>query len=249
MFTIFSAITAEFAVNERIRTKNMNKWRKWHKWIGLFVGIQVMLWISGGVVMSIIPIDMVRGQHLITRPALPETLPALPQNLSQLNIITMRWLLRDQEPILEVQTRQGRTIWFDQQGRGLHPLTSTELSHIVQSQYIGAGDSTTLTQLGEVPREVGGLALPLYRADFNDAIHTSFYLNPISGQVLSVRSDLWRVYDFFWMLHILDFEEREDFNNPLLITLALAAWLFVFTGFVLLYHAIIKPNYRKWQRR
>ena len=34
-----------------------------HKWITLIIGIQVVLWIAGGVVMSWFDIDKVRGAH------------------------------------------------------------------------------------------------------------------------------------------------------------------------------------------
>ncbi len=34
-----------------------------HKWAALIVGLQIVLWISGGVVMSVIAIEVVRGEH------------------------------------------------------------------------------------------------------------------------------------------------------------------------------------------
>ena len=36
-----------------------------HKWLALAVGIQIVLWVMGGVVMSVIPIERVRGEHNI----------------------------------------------------------------------------------------------------------------------------------------------------------------------------------------
>ena len=33
-----------------------------HKWVGVFVGIQVVLWVAGGLVMSAFPIELVRGE-------------------------------------------------------------------------------------------------------------------------------------------------------------------------------------------
>jgi len=34
-----------------------------HKWVALVVGIQVLLWVTGGLVMTAIPIERVRGEH------------------------------------------------------------------------------------------------------------------------------------------------------------------------------------------
>ena len=34
-----------------------------HKWVGLVVGIQVLFWVAGGVVMTVLPIETVRSEH------------------------------------------------------------------------------------------------------------------------------------------------------------------------------------------
>ena len=39
--------------------------RSIHQGLGLLMGIQVVLWISGGFVMSILPIEKVRGEDWI----------------------------------------------------------------------------------------------------------------------------------------------------------------------------------------
>ena len=41
------------------------------------------------------------------------------------------------------------------------------------------------------------------------------YFDAETGQLLTRRTRLWRVYDFMWMLHIMDYQGREDFNHPL----------------------------------
>jgi hypothetical protein len=41
---------------------------------------------------------------------------------------------------------------------------------------------------------------------------------------------MWRVFDFFWMLHIMDYGERENFNSPLLITASVVGWVLAVTG-------------------
>ena len=56
-----------------------------HKWVALIVGIQIMLWIAGGLVMSAIPIEQVRGEHKI---AATESLAASPADLLALEQVT-----------------------------------------------------------------------------------------------------------------------------------------------------------------
>jgi len=93
------------------------------------------------------------------------------------------------------------------------------------------------------------LATPLYQVNFDDWINSTFYINPQSGDISSVRSDIWRLYDFFWMLHIMDYQEREDFNHPILIIAALLSLAFTMTGLLLIYFSIIKPWYARVKYR
>ena len=52
----------------------------------------------------------------------------------------------------------------------------------------------------------------------------TLYISPYSGELLSRRHDLWRGFDFFWMLHIMDYETRDNMNNALL---KVATWMMV----------------------
>jgi uncharacterized iron-regulated membrane protein len=78
--------------------------------------------------------------------------------------------------------------------------------------------------------EIRGQDLPLWRAEFDDGRRTTVYVSPASGQVVARRNNIWRVYDFFWMLHIMDYGGRDNFNHPLLITAAVVAWLLATSG-------------------
>lgn len=228
----------------------MKFWRKWHKWVGFILGVQVLLWISGGVVMSVIPLELVRGNHLIERQQ--GQFSELPRSVS-LDFSrwqAWQWVQRPDQVMLQASDFEGNSHFLHPgTGQSLPAITAEQARERAQQQYLGQGAVKSVTLLEQLPGEVRGLQGPLYRIDFDDWINTSFYLHPYSAKVLSVRSDLWRLFDFFWMLHILDFENRTDFNNPLLISLAIAAWLFTLSGFVLLYHSLVKPNWRKLRHR
>ena len=38
--------------------------RKTHKWIGLVIGVQALLWMISGVYMTAISLDVIHGDHL-----------------------------------------------------------------------------------------------------------------------------------------------------------------------------------------
>ena len=45
--------------------------RKTHKWLGLFIGLQVVIWSLSGLYMTVVHIDTIHGDHLVraTAPA------------------------------------------------------------------------------------------------------------------------------------------------------------------------------------
>jgi len=55
----------------------------------------------------------------------------------------------------------------------------------------------------------------------------------VTGEVTARRNDTWRVYDFLWGLHIMDYRGREDFRHELLIVAAVVAVLTATSGLVL----------------
>ena len=63
--------------------------------------------------------------------------------------------------------------------------------------------------------EYRGRELPLYKViakNIEDS-HINVYQNPYSGEILAIRSQSWRIWDFMWGLHIMDWVERDDISN------------------------------------
>ena len=73
-----------------------------------------------------------------------------------------------------------------------------------------------LVDQANAPSEIQGRKLPLWRIDFEDPGRTSFYVSPDDGALVTRRHDYWRIFDFVWMLHIMDYKDRADVNNTLL---------------------------------
>jgi uncharacterized iron-regulated membrane protein len=70
------------------------------------------------------------------------------------------------------------------------------------------------------------------------------YIDAVTGEVVARRNDLWRFYDFFWMLHIMDYGAREDFNNNLLRSSAALGWFFALSGIWLLFYSFRRSDFR-----
>ena len=78
---------------------------------------------------------------------------------------------------------------------------------------------------------------PLWRVDFDDRFNTSFYIDPYTGALATRRHQYWRIFDFFFMLHIMDYDERNDVNNLLLKLAQFTGVSFAITGLWLLFYS------------
>ncbi len=226
-----------------------------HKWVALIVGLQILLWIAGGLVMSVIPIEQVRGEHKIAAPTplsmVPTTILTLSEatdraGLEQLNEATLGQLMG--QPVWRLTGTEGqRSVVNAQTGERMTPISSDLAERIANADYSGTGQLKTIDRIIDPPAEYGRPG-PVWRATFDDGDATTLYIDPDTAEVRARRSSTWRFYDFFWKLHIMDYDDGENFNHPLLITSAGAAIFVAFSGLVLL---IIKMRRSliAWRRR
>ncbi len=89
--------------------------------------------------------------------------------------------------------------------------------------------------------------LPAYRVSFDDSFGTRLYVSVERGLVTARRNDRWRWFDFLWMLHIMDYQSRDNFNSSLLQIVSALGLVTVLSGFVLF--AVTSPRLRRLVRR
>jgi hypothetical protein len=100
-------------------------------------------------------------------------------------------------------------------------------------RYAGGGGllAATLQTQPDIESRAPG---PVWRAQFDDSQRTALYFAADDGHFIAARTAAWRVYDFFWMLHTMDYAGRDNFNNPLIVTIGMAALWLSISGIVLL---------------
>src|SRR3546814_20507564 len=84
----------------------------------------------------------------------------------------------------------------------------------------------------------------MWRVDFANEDNSSSYVSAETGQPLVDRTDTWRVWDFVWMLHNMDYANRTSFNHPLIIFACFSALWLSFTGFYLLFKLFLRARKR-----
>ena len=210
---------------------------KLHKWFGLFVGLQVLIWLASGLYMVVVDIDFIHGDPLVRNMQQAVTLP----DASRLSVATLRGRYPEAarigfRPVMgkthfTVTTLDGRYLLDPQSGELVSPLDEETAREIAKFHFNGdAAISRASLITSNPPMEIQTRRLPLWRIDFDDRFSTSFYVDPYTGSLATRRHQYWRVFDFMWMLHIMDYEERTNAHNALLIAVELNGLVLAVTG-------------------
>ncbi len=217
----------------------IKKARKLHKALAYILAVQILFWLLGGLVMSVIPLEKVHGKHLATKvlenpfTAKDYTVAIDPLRLSIANINTIRYDFFQEQPLYQITTSNDIVYINAKTGEKFDSPTIEQILLQASAHYLGELQPATIVSMAQGPREAGKRK-NLWQVTYDDSVNTSLYFSQKNGKLISVRSDLWRVFDFVWMLHIMDYQEREDFNHPLLIIFAACSVLFSISGFLLL---------------
>jgi hypothetical protein len=130
-------------------------------------------------------------------------------------------------------------------GRQVSPLPASLAKTIAEADHAGDASARDVELVARESPEYRG-ALPAWRVNFDDGANRALYVAADTGVVSARRSTLWRVYDFLWSLHIMDFRNHEDFNTPLLIVATALALIMIVTGIILFPSRL---GYNAWRRR
>ena len=213
-----------------------------HKWLAIIVGAQLLLWFASGALMSFLPIDRVHGDHLVDRAA---TMPlnsvselAAPTSYlraakTPVESISIRMM--NGRPVAELSSGGTITLADAVTGQALSPVDARAAVAIARSAWRGPGrPAASVAQVTQASPEYRG-ALPAWRVAFADDEATRVFIPTATGRIAAVRTGTWRLYDFFWGLHIMDWKGHENFNSPWLLSFALGGLALWLGGAVLLY--------------
>lgn len=211
-----------------------------HKWSAVLIGLQILLWFSSGFIMSYLHMDDVHGDHLVKKPTakliVQELVPFKNLDLSSdpIELKDFKIKLREGRPVYVVRQNDEDQIFDAKTGLRLKPLTEAQVKSAA-IDYLAHPAAPVAVELLTAPIHEFKGSLPVYRLDYESPEFFSLYLSPSTGEFLSVRNTRWRIFDFFWMLHIMDYSERENVNTPWLRILSFVSIVVAVTGLVLVY--------------
>ncbi len=219
-----------------------------HLWAGLLLGVQILIWMASGVFMTWFHITLVRGEtnaFIAPPPELEATAYASPGGvIARVNGATSLELRSFMNrPVYEVTGIDGVVMFDASTGEKISPISEETARAVATQDYIGDGEIVRVALMSNPPYEYRK-ELPVWRVDFNDNLHTRIYISHSTGEVASRRNDIWRVFDFFWMLHIMDYGERENINNPLVKTASATGLVFALSGIIMVIYRLGRGRYK-----
>lgn len=224
---------------------------KVHKWLALLMAIQILFWFVSGLFFAIAPIDQVRSEHMkAPTPPAPISISSAAAGLQRIagtapgERIEIRSMLG--QPVALITPRNGRPRLYElTSGRQISPVPQALAVRIAEADHAGNQRALRASLVTEESPEYRA-ALPAWRVDFDDGANRALYVAQDTGVVTARRSTLWRVFDFLWSLHIMDFKNHEDFNTPLLIIATALGLVVIVTGMILF---PARLGYNAWRRR
>jgi uncharacterized iron-regulated membrane protein len=206
--------------------------RKIHKYLSLFISIQLLLWTISGIYFAYNQIELVRGEHLRN-----QSYDEIDFNLQDLLPITarsMRTFVRLGEPLIQIETATD-TIYLELDGTKATKIDLDQAMEIVRTKT--SLQALTAIEIFEVPAgaEYRGRSLPLYQIKTDHQNDINAYVDAWTGEIVAIRSSSWRLWDLMWGLHIMDYVDRDNINNILMKVFSILALISSLSGVILFF--------------
>ncbi|GBF21603.1 hypothetical protein C21_03789 [Arenibacter sp. NBRC 103722] len=232
-----------------VKRKTALKIRKAHRYLGIFLGIQFLMWTISGMYFSWTDIDEIHGDHFKKEIPVQTTFSDL-LGSAQLNI---------QEPIKSLELLEIADVPFYWINKSMlyNAITGAKKDEINEQEALKVAERYMLSDLefdhiqkietvGE-HHEYRGRPLPAYEISYKTNEKLKAYVAIENGAFQTVRHRDWRWFDFLWMTHTMDYQGRDDFNTLLLRAFSLLGLITVLSGFLLWY--ISSPTMRKIRKK
>lgn len=212
-----------------------------HRWLSAVAFLQLAVWTGTGLFFAAVSMDSVHGAHVegaherpigpapgaLTAASALACFAAEGMDASRLELRAMHaglfYVARSHDAVLRLDARTCAPA----------PVGQEEAELTAQRDQPGATPVKSTERIEKADVEYRGKPLPAWRVALANEASTVVYVDARTGEVTARRNDLWRVYDFLWSLHIMNYGSREGFHHPLLIGAASLAVVTVMSGLAL----------------
>lgn len=220
--------------------------RTLHKWFGLVLGLQFLIWALSGAVMALVDHRKVSGDDAV----LPVAQPAsgfAPAPLAAVQSAVGAPILKlEMKPVFDswayqVTTAAGVRLLDAATARPID-VDQTMARTLAVARYAGQAPVESVRFVDASTHETRDMARPVWRVTFADQDHTAIFVSRSTGEVVGAKTEASRLWDIAWMFHIMNYGDRQSFNHPLIVTVATGvAWLSI-SGLILLFRSFRRSD-------
>jgi len=228
-----------------VKRKTALNIRKAHRYLGIFIGIQFILWTVSGLYFSWTNLDEIHGDQFKKEEPIQSSFSSLksPTVLDpDLKVTSVQLQEISGEPFYYINNE---ILMNAHSGEKIVEISEQQALDIA-SRYMKADlEVSGIERITETDKhhEYRENLLPAYVISYNSDNNLRAYVGALTGNFNTVRHRDWRWFDFLWMTHTMDYEGRDDFNNIVLRIFSLLGLITVVSGFLLWY--ISSPSVRK----
>jgi uncharacterized iron-regulated membrane protein len=220
--------------------------RKSHRYLGVILGIQFLFWTLGGLYFSWSNLEEIHGdfQHkhvpllsgnirLVSPDTILKKLPRV-DSVRSLQLISIL-----NQPYYSIAYQVGNesrnALANATTGIIRNAITREEAVKIAAANFNGQPSVQKVEYLVSTGghHEYRSKPLPAWAVTFQHQTNTTVYVSADYGKVESFRNNKWRLFDFLWMMHTMDYKGRDNINNWLLRAFSIFGLLTIFSGFSL----------------
>ncbi len=228
-----------------VKRQTAIKIRKTHRYLGLFIGIQFLMWTISGLYFSWTDIDEIHGDQFKK---------VTPKQTSFSDLLGMTQLEMEQPvrsmELLEIAGNpyywiNGTTLYNARTGSKKNEITQLEAQQVANRYMQPELKVAGIKRIEEVGNhhEYRSGPLPAFEISYETPQNLKAYVAIENGAFQTVRHRDWRWFDFLWMTHTMDYQGRDDFNTFVLRAFSLLGLITVLSGFTLWF--ISSPTLRK----
>ena len=221
----------------------------------LFIGVQFVIWSVTGAYMVFFDIDYIHGDSLIINHQTkiqPEKLTyptqTLFQQYPQAENLSVGMLINRE--VYRFNIDKQKFMVDATNGQQLSPIAESSALALAKHFYSGDGEVINAKLITENPPfELSSRHLPAWRINFDNFGSPALYISANSGKVVTKRHEFWRLFDWMFRFHVMDYDDGENVSNWFLFIIALLAQFAVLSGLVLTYFKVIKPAFTNNKKR
>ena len=236
--------------------------RRTHRYLGVVLGIQFLMWTLSGLYFSWTDLDEIHGdfQHrhpphltgahtLISPDSVFHKLGAAVDSIHSVQLVSILG-----KPFYHVRFFSGKTfhkvLANATTGERRPAISKEESMRIASESFNGNPKVRSVSYLTATNghHEYREKPLPAWAVTFDHPTSTTVYVSAEAGKVESFRNNKWRLFDFLWMGHTMDYQGRDNINNWLLRIFSVFGLVTIVSGFVLFFMSSRTLRRRKRQK-